>query len=74
MWIPQTMLTTIQSGADLVIDLDKQVVIPQIMMQLAAAAVLADVKVTFKNCDGKLIPITMVQVAQAGRGHVIFEQ
>ena len=68
------MLATIQSGASLTIDLDKQIVIPQIMLQLAMAARTAGVTVTFKNCDGKLIPQTMLAVAQAGFGHVRFEQ
>lgn len=74
MWIPQVMLATIQNGGSLTIDLDKQIVIPQVMQQLAIAAATSGAMLTFKNCDGKLIPQTMLLVAQAGRGHVRFEQ
>ncbi|MDD5068207.1 MAG: hypothetical protein PHS53_00765 [Candidatus Pacebacteria bacterium] len=74
MLIPQTMLQIVQSGANLTIDLNKQIVIPQVMVQLAAAAAISGSMVTFKNCDGKIIPPTFISVAQAGRGHVSFEQ
>jgi len=74
MLIPQTMLSVLQAGGNLTVDLDKQIVIPQIMLSLAMAAAQAGVMLTFKNCDGKVIPQVMISVSQAGRGHVTFEQ
>lgn len=74
MWTPQTMLSTLQSGGNLVVDLDRQMVIPQVMTSLAIAAAKAGVMLTFKNCNGKIIPQVMFSVAQAGQGHVTFEQ
>jgi hypothetical protein len=68
------MLATIQAGGNLTVDLNKQIVIPQVMLQLAVAAANANVMLIFLNCDGKLIPQTLIDVAQAGRGHVTFSQ
>lgn len=74
MWIPQTMLSVLQSGGNLKIDLNKQIVIPQIMVQLAHTAAQSGAYLTFLNCDGKVLPQIMVQVASIGRNHVTFEQ
>lgn len=74
MLLPQTMLQILQSGSNLTVDLDRQIVIPQIMVQLANVAANSGAMLTFKNCDGKILPQTFIQVSSIGRGHVTFEQ
>ena len=75
MLLPQTMLQILQSGSNLTVDLDRQIVIPQIMVQLANVAFAnSGAMLTFKNCDGKILPQTFIQVSSIGRGHVTFEQ
>ena len=74
MLLPQTMLQILQSGSNLTVDLDRQIVIPQIMVQLANVAANSGAMLTFKNCDVKILPQTFIQVSSIGRGHVTFEQ
>ncbi len=75
MWLPQTMLSVVQSGGNLTIDMEQQILLPATMEQLAVAAANSNVVVTFKNCKSQFIlPQTMVRVSQLGRGHVTFEQ
>lgn len=73
MMLYESMIQVLQSGGNLTIDLNKQILIYQVMIGLAQTASSAGTHVTFKNCDGKLIHQTYIAVAQAGRGHVTFE-
>lgn len=70
--LPQTLLSIIQAGGGLVIDLNKQSLLPQTLVQLASAASVSGATIVIRN-PNFLLPKTMVQIALAGGGRVTFE-
>jgi len=70
--LTQTLIQIVQAGGGVVIDLNKQMYLPQTLIQVAQAAANSGATVTIKN-PNFLLPQTMIQIAQAGRGKVIFE-
>ena len=70
--LPQTLLQIVQAGGSLIIDLKKQILLPQTLMQLARAASVSGATITIKNPSG-LLPQTMVVIARAGEGKIVFE-
>jgi hypothetical protein len=71
--IPQILIQIVASGGGVTIDLSKNLLMPQTMIQVAAAAAHSGAKVTFIVGNSSLLPQTMIQIAAAGRGNVIFD-
>ena len=70
---PQSIIQIVAAGGGVTIDLNKQILLPQTMVQIAAAAAHSGAKVTFRVGTHILLPQTMVQVAAAGRGNIVFD-
>lgn len=70
--LPQILLQIVQAGGSLVIDLKKQILLPQTLMELAKAAAASGATITIKN-PNFLLPQIMVNIALAGRGKIVFE-
>ncbi|MFA5966967.1 MAG: hypothetical protein WC805_00410 [Patescibacteria group bacterium] len=73
MLLPQTMIQIVGSGGGLIIDLDKQMLLTDSMIQIAAAAAHSGAKVTFRLGKTILLSDVMIQIAAAGRGSVTFD-
>jgi hypothetical protein len=71
--LPQTIIQVVASGGGMVIDLEKHLLLPDTMIEIAAAAGHSGALVTFRIGKTIMMPNTMIQVAAAGRGRVIFE-
>lgn len=72
MLLPQTMLQIVQAGGSLIIDLKKEAILPQTLVQLAEAAAVSGASITLKNLDF-ILPQTLQKIAVAGKGRVTFE-
>ena len=72
MLLPQTLKAIVANGGGLVIDLDKQVLLPQTLIELAALAAQSGATITIKN-PKFLLPDTLKRIAVAGGGNVVFE-
>lgn len=70
MMMPYTMRNILLSGGSLDIDLNKNILFPDTMADLARCARTGGGHVTFRN--GVLFPHTMQRVAASGPGHVTF--
>lgn len=70
--LPQTLLQIVRAGGSLVIDLKKQTLLPQTLVELARTAAESGATITIKN-PNFLLPQTMIEIALAGKGKVVFE-
>lgn len=72
MILPQTMIEIVKNGGGLIIDLNKNNLLPQTVMDLAAHASVSGSKIIIRN-PRFLLPPTLIEVARLGKGSVIFE-
>ena len=70
--MPQTMIEVLTAGGGLSIDLSQHAMTRQILLELAAAARLSAATLIFRNIK-VLLPQTMMEIAAAGGGRVVFE-
>lgn len=71
MLIPDTMIRILNQGGSLDIDCAKNVLLPDVMEDLATAAANGGAHITFRN-DEQLLPETALRVVSAGQGMVTF--
>lgn len=71
--LPQSIMDIVSAGGGITINLKKQILLPQVMMDIAAIAARSGAKVTFKTDGAILLPQTMIEVAAVGRGNVVFD-
>lgn len=71
--LPLTILQIVGAGGGLTINLEKQILLPETMMQIASAAAHSGALITFKVGKTILLPDTMLKVAATGRGRVVFD-
>ena len=71
--LSQSLIQIVAAGGGMTIDLEKQMLLSQTMIQIAAAASHSGAKVTFRLGNVVLLSQTMIQIAAAGRGNVIFD-
>lgn len=72
MLLPQTMLEIVKAGGGLIIDLKKQIILPQTLLMLARAAAVSGANITIKN-PNFILPQSLKTIALAGKGRVTFE-
>lgn len=72
MLLPQTLKEIVANGGGLVIDLNKQVLLPQTLIELAGIAAQSGATITIKN-PKFLLPQTLKEIAAAGKGNIVFE-
>ena len=73
MFLPQTLIDLVKSGGGLKIDLKSQTFLPQTLIELASAAAYSGATVTIKISGIPILPDTMMQIASAGQGKIVFE-
>lgn len=71
--LPNTLIKVASLGGGFIVDLEKTIILPDTMMQIAAAASNSGAKIIFKVGKTIVLPDTMIRVAAAGRGAVIFD-
>jgi len=71
--LPDTLLQIVVSGGGVIIDLKKQVMLPDTLRQLAHAASISGGWVVIKLSDSVMMPDLMRELALHGKGHVIFD-
>lgn len=72
MLLLDTIIQIVAAGGGIIIDLNKQVFLPDALVRIAAVAGASGAKVTIRNIDS-LLPDTIIRIAAAGRGNVVFE-
>lgn len=71
MFMPSTLIQIVAAGGSLSIDASKYT--PSTLIQIAAVAARSEAKViTLKNCSA-LMTSTLIQIALAGKGKVVFD-
>lgn len=71
--LPQTLIQIAACGGGLYIDLEKNMLLPDTLLKIAAAASHSGAKITFRLGNKILLPDTMLQIAATGRGCVVFD-
>ena len=71
--LPQTIIDIVAAGGGIIIDLNKQIILPETMLDIAAVAAHSGAKVTFRIGSKIIPPQTMLDIAAVGRGNVTFD-
>lgn len=73
MLLADTIIRIVAAGGGVVIDLEKQTLLVDTLIRIAATAGVSGAKITIKNINGRLLVDTLIRIAAAGRGNVVFE-